>query len=85
MGAQLVIDRGVITLIYHAEKSGRDYLTIMDGESTFNLSSGDLDLSKTPTLTPGKIEAEVKGFLFGKNQLLSCQKFKFTPAPGNNS
>lgn len=79
MSAMLVIDKAVITQIYHADKSGRDYLTIMDGESTFNLSSGDLDLSKTPTLTPGRIEAGVKGFLFGKNQSLSCQTFKFTP------
>ena len=79
MSALLVIPRAVITQIYHAEKSGRDYLTVMDGESTFNLSSGDLDLSKTPVLTPGKIEAEVKGFMFGKNQSLSCQTFKFTP------
>jgi len=78
-GAMLMIPRAVITQIYHAEKSGRDYLTIMDGESTFNLSSGDLDLSKTPTLTPVKIEAEVKGFLFGKNQSLSCLSFKATP------
>lgn len=79
MGARLIIERAVITQIYHAEKSGRDYLTVMDGESTFNLSSGELDLSKTPTLTPCKIEAEVKGFLFGKNQTLSCQSFKATP------
>lgn len=77
--AELVIEKGVVTQIYHADKSGRDYLTIMDGESTFNLSSGDLDLSKTPVLTPMRFVIGVKGFMFGKNQSLSCQTFKAVP------
>lgn len=79
MSTHLIIDKAVVTQIYHAEKSGRDYLTIMDGESTYNLSSGDLDLSKTPVLTPMKIEATVRGMMFGKNQSLSCESFKATP------
>lgn len=79
MGANLTISRCVITNIYHADKSNRDYLTIMDGESTFNLSSGDLDLSKVPVLTTVKVEAEVRGTMYGKNQSLICTAFKATP------
>lgn len=79
MNTKLIIPRCIVTKIYHAEKSNKDYLTIETGESTFNLGSGDLDLSKTPTLTPMGIEAEIGAFVYGKNQALYCKSFKATP------
>lgn len=79
MNPKLVIPRCIVTKIYHAEKSNKDYLTIETGDSTFNLGSGDLDLSKTPTLIPMSIEAEIGAFVFGRNQALTCRTFKAVP------
>lgn len=79
MSAKLILNRCVVTNIYHAEKSGKDYLTLQDGEGTYNIGSGDLDLSKVPTLVPMVVEAEVRGFMFGKNQSLTALAFNFKP------
>ncbi len=75
----IVIPRCIVTKVYHSEKSGKDYLTIEDGENTFNFGSGVLDLSGTPTLTPVKIEGEIGAGLFGRNQSLHFKSFKATP------
>lgn len=75
----LIIPKGIVTRIYHAEKSGQDYLTITDGDSTFNIGSGELDLSKTPKLIPLRFEIGLMGFLYGKNQGLKAVSFKAIP------
>ncbi len=75
----VVIPRANITKLFHAEKSGRDYLTISDGESELNISSGDLDLHGVPLLVPCRIEAEIMAFLYGKNQMLVAKSFKALP------
>lgn len=73
---KLIIPKGNITKVHHSEKSGQDYLTIEEGDSTINISSGDLDLSSVPTLEPVTIEADVQGFVFGgKNQVLRARSF----------
>lgn len=61
MAAKLILNRAVVTNIYHADKSGKDYLTLQDGEGTYNIGSGDLDLSKVPTLVPLSVEILVRG------------------------
>lgn len=76
---QIVCPRAIVTKVFHSEKSGKDFLTIEEGNSTLNLNSGDLDLSKVPTLVPCKIEAEVLGFIFNKSMNLRVVSFKATP------
>lgn len=79
MSAKLVIPRCVVTNVYQSEKSGKQYLTLQDGEGTYNIGSGDLDLSKVPTLVPLHVEAEIRGFMFGKNQSLTALSFTAKP------
>lgn len=79
MSAKLFLPRCVVTNVYHAEKSGKDYLTLQDGEGTYNIGSGDLDLSKVPTLVPLSVEIVVRGFMFGRNQYLTATEFNFKP------
>ena len=79
MAAKLILNRAVVTNIYHADKSGKDYLTLQDGEGTYNIGSGDLDLSKVPTLVPLTVEILVRGFMFGRNQSLTAIEFNFKP------
>lgn len=73
-----IIPEAVITKVYRAPKSGRDYVTIEAGNSTFNVGS-DQDLSKLPLLKPCKIEGVLVGSLFGKSQSLLATTFKVTP------
>ncbi len=77
--ARLVIPRCVITKIYHAESSGKDYLTIEDGENTFNIGSGDLDLSGVETLVPVRLEAEIGAFMFKGKLALTFKSFDAVP------
>ena len=79
MAAKLILNRAVVTNIYHADKSGKDYLTLQDGEGTYNIGSGDLDLSKVPTLVPLSVEILVRGLMFGRNQFLTAIEFNFKP------
>lgn len=78
----LIIPECNITKIYHAEKSGKDYLTIETGESTFNLSCDPVDRSKLPILRPVRFEAQISAFVYGKNQNLRIESFKVTPVTG---
>ena len=75
----LVIPRCVVTKVYHAESSGKDYLTIEDGENTFNIGSGDLDLADVPKLVPLRIVAEIGSFMFKGKMALTFKKFKAEP------
>lgn len=75
----LIIPRCNVTKVYHAQKSGIDYLTLTDGVSEFNISAGELDLTKVPKLVPLRVEAEISAFVFGKNQSLKALTFKAVP------
>lgn len=61
---KLSIDRAIVTKKYIVEKTGKTFLTITDGESELNISSGDLDLTSTPTLEPVKLEATLKSYIY---------------------
>lgn len=74
---KIVIDRCNVTKIYHAEKSGVDYLTITDGKNELNISSGDLNLKDIPTLVPLKIDAEVNAFVYKGGQMLKAISLKY--------
>ena len=60
------IDRAIVTKKYTSEKTGKTFLTITDGESELNISSGDLDLQTTPILEPVKLSATLKAYIYEK-------------------
>lgn len=76
---KLSIDRAIVTKKYTAEKSGKTFLTITDGESELNISSGDLDLAQTPTLEPVKLDATLKAYIYEKKLNLIFLSFKLSP------
>ena len=79
--ATLVIPECVITKVYESEKSGKKYLTIEDGENTFNIGSGELILKEgeIPTLDKVKIEAEIGSFVYGRNLSLFFKSLNISP------
>lgn len=76
---KLSIPRCIVTKCYHSDKAGKDYLTIETGESTLQISGGELDLSKVPLLVPLKIEAEITSRMFGRALALYAVSFSATP------
>lgn len=75
----LIFKKAIISKAQYAEKSSRWYLTIEDGESSFQVSTESYDSNKVQPLQPYAIEIGLKGFLFGKNQVLSAKSIKFSP------
>lgn len=63
---KISIDRAIVTKKYTSLKNGKTFLTITDGDSEINISSGDLDLSQTPTLEPVKLNATLKAYIYEK-------------------
>lgn len=62
---KLSIDKAIVTKKYTNDK-GKTFLTLTDGESELNISSGDLDLSLTPVLETVKLDATLRSYIYDK-------------------
>jgi hypothetical protein len=60
----IVIQKGIVTKRFRSAKSGVDYLTVEEGNSTITLSGGDVDLSNVPLMEPLQIGAQVIGKVY---------------------
>lgn len=81
MGVKLSISSCNLTDVYVNKEKGYTILTLSCGKDggKFNLNVGALDVSQVPELEKIKVEAEIVGELYGRNQSLKCSKFSFAP------
>jgi len=76
---KMSIDKAIVTKAYFHEKSGKTFITVSDGNSELNLSTGDLDPKAIPLLVPMKFEADIKAMIYGRNQNLTLIKLVAVP------
>lgn len=80
---QILIKKGIVTKKFRSQKSGVDYLTVEEGNSTITLSGGEVDLSGVPVMEHVSIDAEVIGRIYEGRFSLQAQSInvKLLSAP----
>lgn len=75
----ILIPHCIVTKKFYSEKSNQHFLTIEEGDSSLQISSGDLDFSKVEVLKPLKMTGKVLGFIYQGKLNLKATVLKIEP------